>query len=111
MRKLFAVLLLIPALSYAANTATTAPTNSEKDSGNNVPPPTAVIVFDRDCNAGGMAGGLHLHSVDVASGVGSIQTITYDNASSGVAATVSWVKVVDTSVLDNIDVTCARKLP
>ena len=72
-------------------------------------PPQATVSYDRDCSAAGFAQGAHTHITTVTSGVGSVKTITIDNATSGVAATQSWSKKIDTSIANEMDITCATK--
>lgn len=70
--------------------------------------PTPAVTYNMDCTYKGMAQGLHRRAVVTASGVGTLTTITIDDATPTTPATHTWIQTIDTSVSGVTDTSCAQ---
>ena len=100
MKKLLIVLaILTSAAAYAAAPNGKVQRSSAEQAGT---PPTAATTYDRDCVGNGKPRNMHSVLAVVASGVGSVTTITETDTIN------TWVSTVDTSIANTTTVSCAQ---
>ena len=105
MKKVIALTLIMLAYPAYAAMISKLPRSNSEQSGS---PPTSATTYDRDCAGNGKPRGLTATIVTVASGVGSVVTITELDGTSGVACTNTWKSTVDTSVAGTTSTTCSQ---